>query len=66
MTNYQATLLREIIDVNWDISNADVSRASKDALITRLNELTNELAEQMGVEEYHEFMLAGQKMFSSK
>ena len=66
MTNYESTLLRQIIDVNWDIQTAEVSRVSKDAMITRLEELTNELMEQMGEEQYHEFMLNGQKMFASK
>lgn len=66
MNNYELTLLKDIIDVNWDLSNAQVSRASKDALITRLNDLTNELAEQMGVEAYHQFMLNGREMFKSK
>jgi hypothetical protein len=66
MTNYQSTLLSQILDVNWDISTAEVSQVSKDALITRLNELTTELAEHMGEEAYHQFMLNGQKMFASK
>jgi hypothetical protein len=64
--NYELTLLKDILDVNWDISNPEISRASKDALITRLNELTNELIEQMGVEAYNEFMLNGHEMFKSK
>jgi hypothetical protein len=64
--NYELTLLKDILDVNWDISNPEISRASKDALITRLNELTNELMEQMGVEAYNEFMLNGHEMFKSK
>jgi hypothetical protein len=64
--NYELTLLKDILDVNWDISNPEISRASKDALITRLNELTNELMDQMGVEAYNEFMLNGHEMFKSK
>jgi hypothetical protein len=64
--NYELTLLKDILDVNWDISNPEISRASKDALITRLNELTNELIDQMGVEAYNEFMLNGHEMFKSK
>jgi hypothetical protein len=64
--NYELTLLKDILDVNWDISNPEISKASKDALITRLNELTNELMEQMGVEAYNEFMLNGHEMFRSK
>ncbi len=64
--NYELTLLKDILDVNWDISNPEISKASKDALITRLNELTNELIEQMGVEAYNEFMLNGHEMFKSK
>jgi hypothetical protein len=64
--NYELTLLKDILDVNWDISNPEISKASKDALITRLNELTNELMEQMGVEAYNEFMLNGHEMFKSK
>lgn len=66
MTNYQTTLLSQILDVNWDLSTANVSQASKDALITRLNELTTELAEQMGEEAYNAFMLNGKKMFATK
>ena len=64
--NYELTLLKDILDVNWDISNPEISRASKDILITRLNELTNELMDQMGVEAYNEFMLNGHEMFKSK
>ena len=64
--NYELTLLKDILDVNWDISNPEISRASKDALITRLNQLTNELMDQMGVEAYNEFMLNGHEMFKSK
>jgi hypothetical protein len=64
--NYELALLKDILDVNWDISNPEISRASKDALITRLNELTNELMDQMGVEAYNEFMLNGHEMFKSK
>lgn len=66
MNNYEATLLKQIIDVNWDIETANVSQPSKDAMITRLNDLTNELMEQMGVEAYNEFMLNGRKMFATK
>ena len=66
MTNYQSTLLSQILDVNWDISTANVSQVSKDALITRLNELTTELAEHMGEEAYNSFMLNGKKMFATK
>jgi hypothetical protein len=66
MTIYQTTLLRQIIDVNWDISTVEVSQQSRDAMITRLNELTDELREQLGEEAYHEFMFNGQKMFASK
>ena len=66
MTTYQTQLLNQILDVNWDISTANVSQVSKDAMITRLNELTDELREQLGEEAYHEFMLNGQKMFASK
>jgi hypothetical protein len=66
MNAYEFVLLREIIDVNWDIENANVSQVSKDAMITRLNELTNELMEQMGKEAYNEFMLNGKLMFAEK
>ena len=66
MNVYQAQLLNQIIDVNWDIETADVSRPSKDAMIVRLQELTGELMEQMGEDQYHEFMLNGRKMFTGK
>lgn len=66
MTTYQTQLLNQILDVNWDISTASVSQVSKDAMITRLNELTSELAEQMGEEAYNAFMLGGKKMFATK
>ena len=66
MTIYQSTLLRQILDVNWDVQTANVSPASKDALVTRLNELTDELIHEMGEEEYYQFMLNGQEMFASK
>ena len=66
MTTYQTQLFNQILDVNWDISTANVSQVSKDAMITRLNELTTELAEHMGEEAYHSFMLNGKKMFATK
>ena len=65
MTQKQSEMLREIIDLNWEASQEkDVLK--KFEMYNELSEKKKALRDDMGHEEYDEFMENGRRMFALK
>jgi hypothetical protein len=65
MTKKQSEMLREIIDLNWEASQEkDVLK--KFEMYNELSKKTKALRDDMGHEEYDEFMENGRRMFAPK
>lgn len=65
MTQKQSEMLREIIDLNWEASQEkDVLK--KFEMYNELSEKKKALRDDMGHEEYDEFMENGRRMFAPK
>jgi len=63
MTESQSIQLREIIDLNWDLSH-ETNRAKQWEMLKELNDKKKALREDMGHEAYDLFMENGRKMFA--
>ena len=65
MTQKQSEMLREIIDLNWEASQEkDVLK--KFEMYNELSKKRKALRDDMGHEEYDEFMENGRRMFAPK
>lgn len=65
MTNAQREQLREIIDLNWELTQeSDPSKAWE--MAKELGRKKHALREDMGHDEYDLFMENGRKMFAPK
>ena len=65
MTESQSNQLREIINLNWDLSQ-ETNGVKKWEMAQELNNKKKALREDMGHEEYDRFMENGRKMFAPK
>lgn len=63
MTNQASKILSKLIDVNWEFEQATNS-VVKEALNNHCSDLKNELIDEMGEDEYYEFIKQGKRMFS--
>jgi hypothetical protein len=63
MTESQSNQLREIIDLNWNISH-EANPVKKWDMVNELNDKKRVLRDDMGHEEYDRFMDNGRKMFA--
>jgi len=63
MTQSQSNQLREIIDLNWDLSH-EVNPVKEWEMAQELSNKKKALREDMGHEEYDRFMENGRKMFA--
>ena len=65
MTESQSIQLREIIDLNWDLSQ-ETNGVKKWEMVMELSAKKKALREDMGHEAYDLFMENGRKMFAPK
>jgi len=66
MTQKAILILRELIDVNYEIeTNFTIPYQTKVMMLHKYMELKNQLIEEMGQAEYDKFMENGRKMFQT-
>lgn len=65
MTESQSIQLREIIDLNWNLSH-ETNSVKKWEMIKELNDKKKALREDMGREAYNLFMENGRKLLAPK
>ena len=66
MTQKATEILRELIDVNYEIeTNHTIPYQTKLMMLHKYVELKNALIQEMGREEYDKFMENGRKMFQT-
>jgi hypothetical protein len=63
LTEKQSTLLREVIDLNWEFTH-ETDWTKKWNMAKELNNKKKELRDDMGSDEYDKFMDNGRKMFA--
>jgi hypothetical protein len=63
MTNEQSTILRKLIDANWDSDNLE-SYHERDIARQEYYKLKLQLIKLMGSDEYIKFMNTGRQMFA--
>ncbi len=64
MTKEQSKIFKEVLDLNWEMSQENKNFTRKFELVKQLGEKKEELKKSMGEVEYNKFMNAGQRMFS--
>ena len=64
MTNYQIELFSKMVNLNWEIDVENHSSLVKNALIEQYWKVRNELIEDMGEDEFKEYMRMGREMFA--
>ncbi len=65
MTEYQRHLFNDLLDVNYELSVGDYGPVVMEALRSKYQQLEDELIDDMGFDEWREFLKTGRKMFRS-
>jgi hypothetical protein len=65
MNNYESGLLRELVDVNYEMSQ-NHNPIVKKALLSRYHEIQSELIDSMGEREYKDYIGMMRQMFAPK
>lgn len=64
MTNYEAKLFNELLEVNWEMGHGDYNPTVKTALLNRYHEITSQLEDSMGRKEWNNFINGMKQMFA--
>jgi hypothetical protein len=64
MTGYQQQLFRDLVNLNWEIDHGNYPSVVEFALVEQYWKVKQELIDDMGKEEYEQFIAAGREMFA--
>ena len=64
MSPKASKLFSRLLDINWDLSKGNFNSDDRKKLKAEYRQLENALIEEMGYEEFENFVNAGKKMFS--
>jgi hypothetical protein len=63
MTQYQRQLLNQLMELNWEIQMGDYNEVVMGALRERYAQVEEGMADDMGREEWQNWMAHGRRMF---
>jgi len=65
MSNYEMMLLREMVDLSWELrEEVEYNEVVKKCILERYWNVREKLEDEMGKEKFKKFMEDGKKMFS--